>query len=464
MSQTRHKTVIFHSSEDVPQPPASAELMVSGLSLITYTSLHLKRDVLTDAVSEGKINQDEGANSYLAKLADHHNLHYSELVSAGKLPTEIAFVAHAQADDLQQSIVWTDDEYALLVIPWVFATANRTDALGSLRLSHPLNLDELLELVKLITSQAVCQKVARAAVAALCDLSILTPDDIVECRPMNTLPAMQIWDLDGSRREALPFDGISESRRFCWEISTLMAHATDHVTYDGLWRRRSRDQVFNDVAMGYTVLGDHMVFVNPSCCLEISHLPIDLRSRSEYRMRYYGYDSSSIFVWTIANLRLAVSDSLEKHYRALMENLIEERTITADRNIHISKSQLRHSAMLVELQHFRHFMRELRNRVFDEEICDLRKSGEAAGRAVKEMDRVIQLASELSRARDQVVQANSNTLLAALAAGLAIGGLPELVEQIDVWITQRNWWKIGLATVLAVIIIATILKIWRGRR
>jgi hypothetical protein len=464
MSQARHKTVIFSAPEDVPPPPAKAELMVSGLSLITYTSLHLKRDALTAALCAGKINQDEGPNSYLVKLADHHNLHYSELVSAGKLPSEIAFVAHAQPDDLQQSIVWIDDEYALLVIPWVFATANRNDALGSLRLSHPLNLDELLEVVKLITSQAVCQKVARAAVAALCDLSILKPDDIVETRPMNTLPAVQIWDLDGSPREALPFDGISESRRFCWEISTLLAHATDHVTFDGLWRRRSRDQVFTDVAMGYTVLGDHMVFVNPSCCLEISHLPIDLRARSEYRMRYYGYDSSSIFVWTIANLRLTVSESLERRYRTLMENLIEKRTITADRNVNISKSQLRHSALLVELQHFRHFMREVRNRIFDEEICDLRRSDEAVGRAAKEMDRVIQLASELSRARDQVVQSNSNTLLAALAAGLAIGGIPELVEQVDVWIAQRNWWKVGLAALLAAAIIATILKIWRGRR
>lgn len=463
MNGPRYRTVIYRTPEDIPSPPEAAELFVSGVSLITYISLHLKRDVLTAALDDGKVSQDTGPNSYLAKLIDHR-LHYTELISANRLPSEIAFAAHAQADSLQQSIVWLDDEYALLVIPWVFATSNRRDALGSLRLSHPLSLAELLELVRVITSQAVCDKVAKQAVMALCDQGILSAGDVLDVRPMNALPAIQIWDLDGSVRDAVPYDGVTESRRFCWEISTLMAHAIDHVAMDGLWRRRSRDQVFNDIATGYTVLGDHMVFVNPSCCLEISHLPIDLRTRSEFRMRHYGYDSSSIFVWSIANLRLAVAESLERHYRGLMETLIEERDISAERNICISKAQLRHAALLVELQNFRHFMREARNRVFDHEICDQRMSAETASRATKEMDRVMQLAPELSKARDQAVQSNSNILVASLAAGLAIVGLPGFIEQLGVWVDRKDWWKVGLTSALIIIIIGAIRKIWRGRQ
>jgi hypothetical protein len=464
MNQTPYGAVIFESSDDIPQPPVNAELLVSGISLITYTALHLKRDVLTAAVKSEKINPPGGPNSYMAKLMEHHGLYYSELFSAGKIPSEIAFAAHAQEDNLHQSIVWLDDEHALLVIPWVFATANRTDALGSLRLSHPLNLEELLELLKAITSKSVPEKVARQAIAALCDQAILEAGDVLDIRPMNSLPAIQIWDLDGSTRKAAPYEGISESRRFCWEISTLMAHATDHVIYDGLWRRRSRDQIFNDIATGFTVLGDHMVFLNSSCCLEISHLPIDLRSRSEFRMRYYGYDSSSIFVWTIGNLRSALLDGLEQYYRHFMGSLIEERAITADRNIGISKQQMRHSVALIELQNSRNSMREARNRMFDEKICLLRKSDETASRVFGAMERVIHLASELSRTRDQTMQSNSNTLLAAFAVVLAIGGIPELVEQVDVWITRHDWLKVGLATGLSVIIIGVILKIWQGRR
>ncbi|SDJ35158.1 hypothetical protein [Nonomuraea jiangxiensis] len=464
MIVSRYRTTVFGEPGEIPQAPKVSELFVSGVSLITYTALHLRPSVLTTALDSGKIDQNQGENSYLAKLIDHHGLHYSELLPASRLPAEIAFAAHAQTDDLHQSIVWMDDEYALLVIPWVFATANRTDALGSIRLSHPLDLDELVQLVNVITSRSVCEKVAKQAVTALCDQAILSDGDVIERRPMNALPAVQIWDLNGSAREEAPYDGVAESRRFCWEISTLMAYATDHVSKDGLWRRRSPDQVFNDVATGYTVLGDHMVFVNPSCCLEISHLPIDLRPRSEFRMRYYGFDSSSIFVWTVANLRQAVSENLERHYRLTMETLITEPTIAAKRNIGIAKSQLRHSAMLTELHNFRHSLHEARNRAFDEELCILRKSDEAAARTAKEMDRVIQLASELSRARDQVVTSNSNTLLAALAAGLAIGGIPELVEQVDVWIGARDWLKLCVAVALAIIIIAAILRIWKGRR
>ncbi|MEO3874388.1 hypothetical protein ABGB18_36815 [Nonomuraea sp. B12E4] len=460
----RYCTTIFATPGEIPQAPQVSELFVSGVSLITYTALRLKPNVLTSALDTGKIDQNHGENSYLAKLIDHHGLHYSELLPAGRLPTEIALAAHAQADDLHQSIIWMDDEYALLVIPWVFATANRTDALGSLRLSHALHLDELMQLVSVITSRSVCEKVAKQAVTALYDQAILSDGDVIEARPMYALPAIQIWDLNGSARKEAPYDGVNESRRFCWEISTLMSYATDHVSKDGLWRRRSPDQVFNDVAMGYTVLGDHMVFVNPNCCLEISHLPVDLRSRSEFRMRYYGFDSSSIFVWAIANLRQAVSEGLERHYRATMETLVTEPTIAAKRNISIAKSQLRHSAMLTEIHNFRDFLHEARNRAFDEELCLLRKSDEAAARTAKEMDRVIQLASELSRARDQVVTSNSNTLLAALAAGLAIGGIPELVEQVDVWARHKDWLKLCVALLLAIIIIAAILRIWKGRR
>ncbi|MET8862101.1 hypothetical protein ABZW11_04000 [Nonomuraea sp. NPDC004580] len=456
--------MIFTGPEDIPAAPATAELFVSGLSLVTYTAVRLRREALTTALAAGRLNEDTGPNSYLTKLIDQHGLHYSELVPAGRLPNGIAFVAHAQEGDLQQAIVWLDDEYALLVLPWVFATANRTDALGSLRLAHPLSLDELLRLVTEITRREVCEKVAGQAVAALVEQGVLAEGDVYDVRPLYALPAIQIWDLGGSDRQEAPYEGVAESRRFCWEISTLMAHATDHVAFDGLWRRRSPDQVFNDVGTGYTVLGDHMVFLNTSCCLEISHLPVGLRTRSEFRMRYYGYDSSSIFVWTIANLRLAVSDNLERHYRSAMGALVEESSITTKRNIDISKSQLRHSAMLVELQHFRHFMREARNRHFDEELCLLRKSDEAVARTMKEMDRVAQLATELSRARDQLVQSNSNTLLAALAAGLAIGGIPQVVEQVDAWIGERSWWKVGLAFCLAITIIAVILKIWKGRR
>jgi hypothetical protein len=461
MSSTTHRTTIFEAMSDVPAAPTVGELQVSGLSVIFYTALRLREGALAAAAKRSKIIRIVGENSYADKLIEGEAIFYSELLPAGRLPGELAFAAHARADTVPQALVWLDDEYAISVVPLVFSTGLRTDSLTGLELSRPLALGDVLEVLRVVTDERIADRISRQAVATLVSDGIVRDQDVKLAWPLHTLPGIQIWDLSGTHRAAVPYEGVNESRRFCWEISTLMAHATDHVVYDGLWRRRSRDQVFNDVGSGFTVLGDHMVFLNSSCCLEISHLPINLRPRSEFRMKSYGYDSSSIFVWTVANLRLAVTGDLANRYRTVMEELVAERSISTGRHVALSKDYLRHSALIARITGLPHLMREFRNRVFYEEISRLRMSDDSISTTGREMERVVQLATDLSRARDQFLQAKSNTLLAALAAGLAIGGIPQLVEQVATWANHRDWPKLGISGVLSIVIAGAIFRIWR---
>jgi hypothetical protein len=432
--------------------------------------MHLERGALERARVRGQVDLVAGDLSYASKLEPASGLCYSRLIPAGRLPAAMASAAHVEVGELRQSLAWFDPEYVLSVVPLVFAVPPVNPTWHSIDAREPLSVDELLKVFELVNAESLSHMIVKEATTALHEMGILSQDDVLRTIDVSGALAVQIWDLRGSRRHSggtrasdEPYVGLDESRHYAWDISALMAHSTDHVVSDGLWRRRSDEQVFTDVGMGFSVLGDHMVFINHTCCLEISHLPIDLRDRSSFRMEHYGYDSSSIFIWTVGNLRALVLTGLRERYRGLMLHLIGDSRLSSRELLRVERDEVRHQILLDRVFGFGSQLKEPRSRRFDQRLMDLRLGRDALASVRRDMERVLSLAAGLVTARDKATREKTNTLLATLAVAVALVGLPGLVDGVANWIAGKEWGRLGVTTLTTVVVVLLLGAVWRWR-
>ena len=438
MAAARHKIKIYPRLGEVGSPPDHCHLYLSGFTIVTYFGLRLRPGTLSRAREAGSIRIVTGDNSYEAKTSSVSSLQYSEFLQAGLLPDEF-FISRGADRNIYQSLAWTDPEYALVVIPLNFSTGDSDLVQHPLLLDSPAGVEEVLHLQKLVTRSAIVAQLAEQSVQLLTGLGVLAREDIIAVAPMTDSMGIQLWDLDGSLRssDALrptePYSAVAESRKYAWEISSFMAYPVDHVIEDHLWRQRSPDQVFNEVAEGYTMLGDHIVFLSHCCCLEISHLPFQLKERSQFRMLAYGYDSSALYIWGIANLRTFIIADLKHRYHSRIADLLESDDLTAGALTDLAKMELQHDALIDQLVHLPDRIREERLREIDREVFRLRYARDPVEPLRRDMERAQLLASDLVKARNQALQERGNMLLAVLTAALATLGIPALVEQFASW-------------------------------
>lgn len=459
MTGSDYRTTILASVKEVPDRPRSQQLRVSGFSAVLYVGLRVDEGKLP--VSDPLLAHLSGEYSYEEKLRGQSGLVQTALIDAGTLLPEVAAAADAEPGGIRMSLMRLefDTEYLLAAVPLVFSTSDH--ASNALKLRQSLGIDDLLQVVDMLTSKASLKQIAGQVASGLSVFGVGTGE--VAASPLTDRLGLQIWNLEGSSRGDEAYRGVEETRRFAWELSALMTQSADHVARDLLWPRLSEQVVYQEVRHGFTFLNDHMVLVNNSCCLEISHLPVDLRSRSASRLDRYGYDSSSIFVWTIAMLRAAIMEDLNHRYRNWVERHVDQGEMSQKVHDEFIRRQLRHHYVVHTLLNFRTWLKEPRNRAFDEEMYRLLDTTSAAELLERYMDRAGALATSLARARDETRQMRTNTLLAVLAAGLALVGVPAVVEQFANWLKQGAWGKLAVASGLMLIflvLLAVIIRSW----
>ena len=468
MTSPSYQVRIFRSPDDVAPAPVSGSLYLSGFSIVTYFGLRLRREALQEASDKNLFQEVSGSETYADKLAAGTRLTYTTLLPAGTLHPAVASAIGTSPSPIRQCLTWIDPEYVLAVVPLVFSVTRSNPLSDAISLAHPVGVAEILKVLQVLALEEVTTSIMEQILGALESNGIIMQDDVHRSIPIADAFGIQLWDLEGSlqsnkieQRLPEPYKGLEESRRYAWELSAFMSYPIDHIIKDQLWLRRSPDQVFSEICEGFTVLGDHMVFVNHCCCLEISHLPVGLKERSRFRMENYGYDSSSIFVWTIGNLRSMVLNDLRDRYQVQVAELADKGTMSADKLVILTGEELRHYALIDYLMSFVNQLREARLRLIDEVILRKRFNRDPVEALRRDMEKAGALAVDLVKARDQELQQKTNTLLAVLGVGLAVIGLPGLVEQVGNWWVNGQWQRLcasGLAVFLIFGVLYSVLR------
>jgi hypothetical protein len=335
-----------------------------------------------------------------------------------------------------------------------------------IELSEPLKIEPLLNLLALLCNPVEAELVATQVARSLVQEGILSESDIQKTWPLIGNFGLQIWDLDGTagRNSSVLYQGVAESIRYAWEISALMSFSADHLLERGLWLKRSVHQVYSQVQSGFAFFDDHMVFMNVNCCLEMAHLPAWMRSRSHFRLSNYGYDSSSIFVWTTAMLRDAIVWDLSGRYRGLTAELTVRRGITAEEQVDLSRLQFRHRDLLDRVAGFRDLLVETRNRAFDQSLSLERSNDRAVASLLRDMEKVGTLAADLLRLREEFERARRNSVLATVGVVIAASQIPTFINELVDWITSRNWLALGLSGFFVLLSLSALPSVWRREK
>jgi hypothetical protein len=124
------------------------------------------------------------------------------------------------------------------------------------------------------------------------------------CDPPNAAQSrknvgVQVWDIDNKLRPSgREGGGLALAEQFCWELAAILDCNNEYVVRDGEWRARTPSQIQVLTTQGTSVFASHRVLTHRSVCVEISqvHKP-NVTTRSVERLRHYGYDSTSLYLW-----------------------------------------------------------------------------------------------------------------------------------------------------------------------
>jgi hypothetical protein len=403
--------------------------------------------------------------SYVEKVRPGADLFYSTLIESGPLPGALRRQLQcSHAPSLQQSLLWFGDEYVLSALPIILST--HKNEFRSVELSEPLSTDHLINFLVLLSSIDQADFLAKQAADNLVANGILARSDIEATWPLLGNFGIQIWNLDGTagRDTSELYKGAAESIEYAWEISALLSYNSDHLLERGLWLRRSPQQVYNQVRAGFGFFEDHMVFLNADCCLEMSHLPAWLRSSSEFRLSSYGYDSSSLFIWTVGMLQEAIIEDLSNRYRNLIAQFIDRDGMKAVEHASIAQMQIRHTGLIDRLSSFRGFLVEARNRAFDESRALERSSDRSVILLRREIEKTGTLADGLLRVQEEAAQFRRDSVLATIGVALGASQIPGFVSQTETWIRTSNWLPLIISDSLIIVALSLMPFIWGRRR
>lgn len=439
---------------------------MSGVSLLIYFAHRVNPTHFSAALADGRVHAITASNSYLDNVRPGSALVQTQPIDcpcAVELPTA-SDLGGCESVTLEQSLLWMGGDYALSVVPIVLSTGG-LDVRAHVTVASPLTVDDCLALVRDVTEKALRDHLTQGVHSSTASLDICGDEEAATWF-MDDCLAIQIWNLDGTsaRPGSTLYDGLAETRQYAWEISALLGASSDHILRDGLWRRRSADQVYFELGSGFAFFPDHMVLVNSSCCLEITHLPAWLRDRSRFRLEAYGYDSSSIFVWSVAMLRSAVTGDLTNRYRESLAQLVERSGMTSEEETELTRTQYSHAALCDRLAAFRGNLKEPRNRAFDEYVALIRGDDRALGLLSKDMEKTSALANSLARLREQTMQARSTTALGVLAVALAMTSIPSIIAQFSTWVNGGHWGLL-IGSLLVMLCLLGILPLvwWKSR-
>lgn len=462
-----HQFAVLTDLTDVPDPPAPDRLRVSGCSVVVHFAHRLTEEHDFSRLSTaGGLRQIDDDRSYHTKVRSGSGLVYSALFDCGPLPQALArVVGSSHADGLRQAAVSFGGQYVVTALPIILSTPGPiTEATSAVELAHPLTTDTLLRFLSLLGAPDIRRVLAEQSADALAGAIGVERDAIQETWAVEGSVALQLWNLDGTQGRAGTslYAGVAESARYAWEISALLSYATDHLVEDGLWLRRSPQSVFGHVRTGMAFFDDHMVFVNSDCCLEMAHLPAWLRGRSQFRLSAYGYDSSSIFVWTVGILRRIVCDDLSSRYRAALADLAIRNDIQPPEQSLLTRRRIQHAALLDRCAGFREKLIEGRNRSLDEWAGRERPMEQVMAGLERDMEKCEALSLSLLRVREDQEKHRRAYLIAVMGIVLAVIQIPDFVDQVVAWRDDGRWGLMGVSALLIVVPLAVLVAL-RGR-
>jgi hypothetical protein len=457
VSQLSYKLHVLESAGEVREPPPSGMLRAAGASFMIYYGLRFAPD--SDPVADRAFHDITGEMSYSDRLSPQSGLHYGSLPPIGQVPAQLTAAADAATDhcpdaSIHRSLMWIHPAFAIMVVPVVFAVPKPYIDWPYIPIRRPLAVDDILGIMDLLTETSLVESLGHRALADYAGTSVTHIE-----RSM----AIQLWDLDGScvddnsqPRKPAPYRGLEETQRYAWELSAILSFATDHVVKDRLWLKRTPSQVFAEVSEGFAFFDDHIVLLNRNCCVEISHLPIDLRERSRYRMQSYGFDSSSIFIWTMENLRWFAMSSLRNQYKHTVLSLMTQQEINAVSRKGLVQERIKHSEAIDQLLSVLDHLKEPRLHAIADEIEHLWLTNRVARDAQREMDKADTISADLAKVWDQAIDTRRNTLLGVLALALALVGIPSLISQFGSWWDVRDWMSLSVSASLMIILLVAV--------
>ncbi|KUO10632.1 hypothetical protein [Streptomyces sp. DSM 15324] len=463
-----HQFAVLADVSDVPEPPAPDRFRISGCSVVVYFAHRLTEGVdFSRAFASGGLPEIDDDRSYQTKVRPGSGLMYSALFDCGPLPAALArVVGSSHAAGLRQAAISLGGEYVLTALPLLLSVPGSiTDETTAIELTAPLTTDILLRFVSLLGAPDVSRTLREQSAEALARVASLEPGCIERTWSVEGSAALQVWNLDGTQNRVSTslYAGVEESAKYAWEIAALLSYATDHLLEDGLWLRRSPQSVFGHVRTGMAFFDDHMVFVNSECCLEMAHLPAWLRGRSQFRLSHYGYDSSSIFVWTVGILRRIVCDDLGSRYRAVLTDLSMRNEISPGEQSLLTRRRVQHAALLDKCTGFREKLLEGRNRSLDEWTVRERPAREVLATLSRDMEKCETVSLSLLRVREEREKGRRDSLIAVMGVVLAAVQIPGFVEQVADWSHGRRWWLMGVSALLIVVPLAVLLRVRRRR-
>ncbi|MDX3634383.1 hypothetical protein PV728_29780 [Streptomyces europaeiscabiei] len=463
-----HQFAVLTDLSDVPSPPAPDRLRISGCSAVVYFAHRLAEGTdFSRVFASGDLRDIDDDRAYQTKVRPDSGLVYSALFDCGPLPAALARVVGSNhAAVLRQAAVSLGGEYVLTALPLLLSVPGPiTRETPAIELTAPLTTDTLLRFVSLLGAPDITRTLGEQSARSLARAASIAPGDIERTWAVEGSVAMQVWNLDGTQDRATSsmYAGVEESAKYSWEIAALLSYATDHLLEDGLWLRRSPQNVFGHVRTGMAFFDDHMVFVNSECCLEMAHLPAWLRGRSQFRLSQYGYDSSSIFVWTVGILRRVVCEDLNSRYRRVLADLSMRTEISPAEQSLMTRRRVRHAALLDKCVAFREKLIEGRNRSLDEWTVQERPSGEVLATLNRDMEKCEDVSLSLLRVREDQEKGRRDSLIAVMGIVLAAVQIPSFVEQVADWLQGRRWILLGVSALLIVVPLVVLLRVRRHR-
>jgi len=123
---------------------------------------------------------------------------------------------------------------------------------------------------------------------------------------------IQIWSIANRLSDIV--DGIHLTTAFAWELSALLECTSEQMLRNpGDWRKRRKvhvEALMQQAAESPGVSSlrrSSSVLTHGSVCIEISQLPVSSAlTRSIRRLAAYGFDSTSLYLWSIAAAEEAV--------------------------------------------------------------------------------------------------------------------------------------------------------------
>lgn len=431
-----------------PPPNSTTELRATGLSLLSYAAVSLGDTHWCNAVVTVDDKLDD--RGYLSKVDS--TLQYFRLANPQ--------VVNRDDVSLGQNLQYTpylvtaaDSTIGLFVSVALFDSWGNPDV--------ALSTDDVLNLTNAWCNEgSLLDRVAESCLVS--SLRGAVEDSVT---PLPNYSAVQVWGLAHHENRTLEPFNLTEAAHYLWEVSAILQFTSDHIAKDQLWLQQSPSQVVQVAGAASTYLGDHAIFTSKNCCLEISHLGLSARTRSNYRLDTLGYDSTSIFVWTTLRYRQAVLQHVASTYRRTYKKLVSVVATLSNADYADFSAQLAQDQELLEgVRDLPQNFIEQRHHLLANRLTSLDRSTTLLSSIDRIMDMSSRSADRLFDLERQEVSKRQSLLFAVLALLIAVFGIVGAVSSLGKLIRDGHVAELVVACVVLLAIMGVIIRLARRFR